>query len=408
MKILYLHQYFLTPEQGGAIRSYYLAKSLVDQGYQVEVITSHNEKEDKTAIVDGIKVHYISVYYDNSLGFAGRVFSFLKFVRQSYKKALSIKDVDLCYATSTPLTIGIIPLRLKKKLNIPYYFEVRDLWPEAPIQMGVVKNYFLKKFLFALEKKIYKNAQKLIALSPGIREGIEKVVPEKPIYLLPNISDCDFFHPEAKDESLERRFGVKNKFVVTYFGAIGKVNHLEYMIEVMQECQKANLHDIHFLIAGKGSESDRIKSLARNLGLNNVSFLGFMNKQGLKELLNVTDAAYISFADKPILETNSPNKFFDAIASGKLCIVNSNGWIKEMIEFEKCGFYSDPSQPSGFVSKIKSFMDDRSRLLQYQTNARKLSENYFSRELQTEKFLRLFSKEERLDPISPSVYTLTA
>ncbi|RZM24687.1 MAG: hypothetical protein EOO88_22005, partial [Pedobacter sp.] len=82
-KILYLHQYFLTPEQGGAIRSYYLAKALVEKGYEVEVITSHNEKEDKTVIVEGIKVHYLSVYYDNSLGFIGRVSSFFNFINKS-------------------------------------------------------------------------------------------------------------------------------------------------------------------------------------------------------------------------------------------------------------------------------------------------------------------------------------
>lgn len=408
MKILYLHQYFLTPEQGGAIRSYYLAKSLADKGYQVEMITSHNEKKDKTEIVDGITVHYISVYYDNSLGFIGRVYSFLKFVSRSYKKALSIQNIDLCYATSTPLTIGLVPLRLKKKFQIPYYFEVRDLWPEAPIQMGVIKNYFLKSFLRSMEKRIYKNAQKIIALSPGIRDGIEKLAPEKPIYVLPNISDCDFFHPEPKDAVLEKKFEVKNKFVVTYFGAIGKVNQLEYMIDAVRQCKEDGLNQVHFLIVGKGSELCRIKSLAKKFQLDNLGFYDFTDKAGLKKILNVTDATYISFADKPILETNSPNKFFDAIASGKLCVVNSKGWIREMIEQEQCGFYADPHNPSDFTAKIKAFISDKSRLMLYQTNARKLSENYFSRELQTEKFLRLFSKEEKLEPISPSVYTLTA
>lgn len=372
------------------------------------MISSHNAKEDKTVVIDGITVHYISVYYDNSLGFIGRVWAFLKFVHKSYKKAKSIPDVDVCYATSTPLTIGLVPLRLKKKFNIPYYFEVRDLWPEAPVQMGVIKNYFLKKFLFRLERRIYKNAQKIIALSPGIRDGVEKLAPEKSIYILPNISDCEFFHPEVKEDALENKFNVKNKFVVTYFGAIGKVNHLEYMIDSIRKCKEMNISQLHFLIVGKGSELNKIKSLAQKLELNNLSFYDFTNKNGLKDILNVTDAAYISFDNKPILETNSPNKFFDAIAAGKLCIVNSKGWIKEMIEAEQCGFYVDPTNPAEFAEKIKRFIADRSSLMLYQTNARKLSESYFSKELQTEKFLKLFSKEERLEPILPSAYTLTA
>lgn len=408
MKILYLHQYFLTPEQGGAIRSYYLAKALVEKGYEVEIITSHNEPQDKTVIVEGITVHYLSVYYDNSLGFLGRVSSFFKFINKSYQKAVSIKGIDICYATSTPLTIGIIPLRLKKKLNIPYYFEVRDLWPEAPIQMGVIKNYFLKKYLFSLEKKIYKHAQKIIALSPGIRDGIEKLVPEKPIYLLPNISDCEFFHPEPKPLEVEKKFGVENKFVITYFGAIGKVNHLEFMMEAVKKCKERGLSTIHFLVIGKGSELERMKNLVHEYKLDNLTFHNFTDKAGLKEALSITDATYISFADKPILETNSPNKFFDAIASGKLCIVNTKGWIKEMIEREQCGIYADPHNANEFVEKIVRFVNDRSSLMLYQTNSRKLAESYFSRELQTEKFIRLFSKEEKFEPISPSAYTLTA
>ncbi|MBX9853581.1 MAG: glycosyltransferase family 4 protein [Cytophagaceae bacterium] len=408
MKILYLHQYFKTPADGGAIRSYYLAKGLVDRGYEVEMITSSNDKKDKTVTIEGITVHYLSVYYDNRLGFIGRSLSFLKFVKKAFKKAAAIKNVDLCYATSTPLTIGLIALKLKKQFNIPYYFEVRDLWPEAPIQMGAIKNRFIKNYLFGLERKIYENAQKVIALSPGIRDGIEKIIPNKPINILPNISDCAFFHPETKSDALEKKFNVKNKFVVSYFGAIGKVNHLEYFIDIIKKCQDQKLNRIHFLIAGKGSELSRIENLARSLKLNNVSFLGFLDKNGIKEILNVTDATYISFADKPILETNSPNKFFDGIAAGKLCIVNSKGWIMNMLEEKQCGFYADPYQPDDFIQKILPFTKDSSRLLLCQTNARKLAETYFSREVQVEKFARLFSNEEKLQPILPSVYTLTA
>jgi glycosyltransferase involved in cell wall biosynthesis len=338
----------------------------------------------------------------------GRILAFLRFVRKANKKALSIPDVDLVYASSTPLTIGLTALKLKKKKDIPYYFEVRDLWPEAPVQMGVIRNSILKKYLYGLEKKIYQHAQKIIALSPGMRDGIEKIAPEKPIYILPNISDCDFFYPETKDQKLEEKYKVKDKFVISYFGAIGKVNKLDFMVELMRACQEKALHQIHFFIAGKGAETEKINLLIQKYGLRNVTTLGFLNKEGIKELLNVTDATYISFADKPILETNSPNKFFDAIAAGKLCIVNTQGWIKEMIELKECGFYANPYDPNDFIEKLIPFLKERSKLLLYQANARKLAENYFSRDLQTEKFIRLFSKEEKLEPISPSVYTLTA
>jgi hypothetical protein len=212
LKILYLHQYFKTPEEGGAIRSYYLAKGLVEHGLEVEMITSHNEDKAVTKIVEGIKVHYLPVKYDNRDGFLKRLLAFFKFMRLARKKAVEITEVDLIYATSTPLTIGLTAMKIKQDKKVPYYFEVRDLWPEAPFQMGVIRNKFLKRYLRSLEDEVYKNADKIIALSPGIRDGIADLQPDKPIALIPNMSDIEFFKPESKQPELEDLFETKGEF----------------------------------------------------------------------------------------------------------------------------------------------------------------------------------------------------
>ncbi len=160
MKILYIHQYFRTPEEGGAIRSYYLAKGMVDNGIEVEMITSHNKRYEEVKNIEGIKVHYLPVFYQNELGFGKRIIAFYRFMKLVRRKARAIKNVDLCYATSTPLTIGLSALKIKKELGIPYYFEVRDLWPEAPVQLGIIKNRFIKLYLERLEKKYIKMLKK--------------------------------------------------------------------------------------------------------------------------------------------------------------------------------------------------------------------------------------------------------
>ncbi len=394
MKIIYLHQYFLTPEKGGAIRSYHLAKSLVEAGHEVEVITSHNHPVYHFENVEGIKVHYLPVFYENNLNFIGRLLSFIKFIYRAYIKATEIEYVDLCYATSTPLTIGIIAIWLKRMYRIPFYFEVRDLWPEAPIQMGLIKNYFIKKYLFYLEKKIYKKATKIIALSPGIEESIKNIVPKKDIYLIPNFSDCVFFHPEEKTLRLEDKFNVKGKFVISYFGAIGKANHLEYLIDAALSLSKNKIEHIHFIIAGKGSELFMIKEKVKNLHLTNITFIGFINKYSLHEMLTITDAVYISFAKKPIMETNSPNKFFDALASGKLCISNTKGWTKELIEKNECGFYYDPEKPDDFINKIMPYTNVKNLLTTAQHNARMLAEKEFSKDIIVEKLLNLIENQK--------------
>jgi glycosyltransferase involved in cell wall biosynthesis len=390
LKVLYIHQYFRTPEEGGAIRSYYLAKGLVEHGIEVELITAHNKPKALTKTIDGIKVHYLPVFYDNEQGFLKRIYAFFKFMRMARKKARKIKNIDICYATSTPLTIGLSALKIKQDQNIPYFFEVRDLWPEAPFQMGVIKNKYLKRYLKNLEKQVYRNASQIVALSPGIKEQIEKEGPNKRITVIPNMSDVDFFLPEVKSPEKEALFNVEGKFVVSYFGTIGLANHLEYLLAAANESLKANL-PIQFFIIGSGGQLTRLKYLVKHFDLDNVQFLPFQNKFNLRRVLNITDAAYVSFARQPILETNSPNKFFDALAAGKLIITNTKGWVKDIIENDQCGFYYDPDNPKEFISSIKPFIESSVQLKKSQQKARIVAETQFAKSAQVEKLIDLIS-----------------
>jgi glycosyltransferase involved in cell wall biosynthesis len=127
--------------------------------------------------------------------------------------------------------------------------------------------------------------------------------------------------------------------------------------------------------------------------LNNFHFLGYLSKYKVRELMSITDAVYVSFDQKPVLQTGSPNKFFDGLASGKLCIVNTKGWVKELIEGEKCGFYADPLRPQELLGKLSVYLNSRIALKQVQGRSRQLAENHFSRELLTRRFLRMFTSE---------------
>src|SRR5699024_5025197 len=145
-----------TPEEGGAVRSYYLGRALVEKGFQVEMITARNAPKYKVENVQGIKVHYLPVAYKNEFGFWRRIFSFVRFYQKAFRLSRKISGISLVYATSTPLTVGLLALKIKRKLMIPYIFEARDLWPDAPIAMGAIRNRWLKKALFRMEKAIYR------------------------------------------------------------------------------------------------------------------------------------------------------------------------------------------------------------------------------------------------------------
>ncbi len=393
MKVLFLHQHFKTPYRGGAIRSYYLAKALVDNGHEVVVITGHND-DYKIEDVDGISVHYLKVPYENGFGFLFRSISFLRYVWLAIREAKLVKRVDLCYAISVPLTVGIAARRIQKRYQIPYVFEVGDLWPDAPVQMGIVSNYFLKRLLYAMELKIYQSANSIVALSPSIREVIRERVPGKEVHLLPNMADTDFFDKSVKDPSLQIKYEVQNKFVVSYIGAIGAANGLDYLIGCADASRKAGL-PIHFILCGEGAHKKKLKKTISDLQLLNVTLFEFTNRDGVEEIMNVTDAAFICYKPLSILETGSPNKFFDALASGKMVVINFGGWIKEEIEENNCGIYVDPHQPVDFVKKIKPILIDRILLENYQFNARSLAEKKYSRSELSNKFCDIIKTSQK-------------
>ncbi len=400
MKILYVHQYFKTPEEGGSIRSYYLAKGLVDAGHEVTMITAHNSAAE-TKNIDGIDVHYLPVSYDNSFGFIKRIWSFWQFVRFAKKEALKIGKHDLAYVMTTPLTTGFIATYLKRKLHLPYYFEVGDLWPEAPVQMGIIKNRFLKKWLYSLEKKFYFEADRVIALSPAIRNYIEKISPNTKVYVIPNMADCQFFVPEYSVGD----YSESNKFQITYCGAIGKANELEYFIAAAKE-SNSQQQPIHFNIIGYGSEMERLKKMTKRM--KNVSFYPHSSKKCVKNLLEKSDAVYVSFKSVDVLGTGSPNKFFDSLAAGKLTIINFQGWINTLISKNKCGFYHDPNCPKAFVRKIQVFLDSPGLLSKYQRNGRKLAELYYDKDIQITKLLKILNNEYKFEMNESEVYILTA
>jgi glycosyltransferase involved in cell wall biosynthesis len=391
VKVLLLHQHFNTPAKGGAIRSYYLAKALVDAGIHVTVITAHADKY-KVENVEGIEVHFLCVPYDNRYGFYKRSVSFINYVWRTVRLARRFRDSDFCYAMSVPLTVGIAAMVIRILYRIPFIFEVGDLWPDAPIQLGYIKNWLFKKILYGLENKIYRSAHAIVALSPAIRSAIEQKLPgKKAIHLIPNMSDTDFFRLQPKNSVLQRTFKVENKFVIAYIGAIGVANGLHHFVDCARASKAAGL-PVQFFLCGDGAMLSSLHQMVWDEALDNFTIVPFQNREGVRELLKVTDATFISYLPAPILETGSPNKYFDGLAAGKLIIVNFGGWIRDEIETNRCGFYVDQSNAGDFVKKITPFLYSEKLVKHYQQASRTLAENNYSRMMLSEKFAGLFTK----------------
>jgi glycosyltransferase involved in cell wall biosynthesis len=387
VNVLILHQHFNTPKSGGALRSYFLAKAAVDKGWRVEIVTGHALNTYQTSEYEGIQVHSVPVLYSNYFGFWKRILSFVGYVWWCIRLSKKFKQADVCYAISTPLTVGWAARWLKWRYNIPYIFEVGDLWPDAPIELDVITNPLLKDFLWSMERRIYRKAKSVVALSPAIQSAIEKKTPGVQVHLIPNMADTEFFQPEFKSVDVKKKFGVQDKLVVSYFGAMGFANGLEYLLQAAQCCQVAKL-PVHFLLAGDGVERANLEKLAQNLALTNLSFRKFQNREGVRELMNVTDIVFVCYRHAVILETGSPNKFFDGLAAGKMIMLNFGGWLRSEIEETHCGVYVDPENTKAVLHHLTQLLKEGS-LASYQKNSRALAEEKFSKASLTEKWLAL-------------------
>ncbi|QXP55247.1 glycosyltransferase family 4 protein [Cellulophaga sp. HaHa_2_95] len=395
MKILYIHQYFVIPSEPGGTRSYWISRELIKNGHQVTMITSTRDKNQKGRVnIDGINVIYLYVPYSNKMSILKRLVAFLKFMFLSSWYVIKLEKHDLAIATSTPLTIGFPALVGKLFRGLPYIFEVRDLWPEVPVQMGGVKNKFLIKILYWFERTIYNKSSHVIALSPGMHDGIIKAgTPEKKVTTIPNMSKIDEFWPREKDTKLLDELGLeKDSFKVIYFGTMGLANAVPYIVEGIRHLKSSK--DIEFLFLGGGALENKIKEICENEDLSAVHFYGKVPMARLSAIVNLCDVSLVTFSNIPILATNSPNKLFDTLSAGKAIIVNSPGWTKTMVEDNNCGIFVNPKNSKDLANKINYLKDNIKICDEMGRNARILAETTFDKSILCDKFVRTVEKIE--------------
>ncbi|MHC4184107.1 MAG: glycosyltransferase family 4 protein, partial [Planctomycetota bacterium] len=344
MHILYIHQHFAIPKGSTGTRSYEFARRWVASGHKVTIITGHYDigglEESRglfnRKIIDGINVRIVGIKYSNKQSFLRRIISFIMFMLCSTFAGLATKKVDIIYATSTPLTVGIPAIILKCFKRIPFLFEVRDQWPAIPIEMNIIRSPLLKKILLWLEKRIYNSSSGIVALSPGMAEGIEKVIADKkPICVVPNSCDIELFRPDIDGSNLRKEYGWEDRIVFLHFGAMGRANGLGFVIDVAEKVKDDK--NILFVLVGDGIEKQRLKQLILQKNLDNVEMRDSLPKSKLPELLASCDVSMVIFADFPILQHNSANKFFDSLSAGKPVLLNYSGWQREILENNNAG-----------------------------------------------------------------------
>ncbi|AKX52901.1 glycosyltransferase family 4 protein [Thiopseudomonas alkaliphila] len=397
MNVLYFHQHFSTPKGSAGIRSYAMAQALIKNGHQVTMVCGSFGagqtglaqpfiKGMRRGVVDGIDIIEFELPYSNSLSFLQRAKLFLSFAFKSIKVALTEK-YDVVFATTTPLTAGIPGIAAKWLKRKPFVFEVRDLWPELPKAMGVIKNPVILSLMSALEWVSYRSADRLVGLSPGIVQGITKrgVAPEK-VALIPNGCDLNIFSGEHQAWRPEQV--VESDLMAIFTGTHGLANGLGAVIDTAIELKKRQRDDIKLVLIGDGMQKKGLQERAQKLELDNVVFHDPVNKEKLAGLMASADLGLQLLANIPAFYYGtSPNKFFDYIAAGLPVLNNYPGWLAEMIQEKQCGFAVPPESPKLFADALEQAADNRYELKNMGIRAQALARESFDRDMLSQQFV---------------------
>jgi glycosyltransferase involved in cell wall biosynthesis len=396
MRILYLHQFFITREGVGGTRSYELARRFVAAGHEVRIVTAGGGRRTVDGIeVVGVRGAYSDYMTATSMPYPRRIAAFLRFAAGAAIAAVRGPRPDVVYATSPPLTMSLPGMLAALRHRAPLVFEVRDLWPEAPIQMGALRNPLLRAAARALERLAYRRSAAIVALSPGIRSGVLAAgVPEEKVELVPNGSDLELFDPAADGGALREELGLgPERLLCSYFGAMGEANDLTQVIEAAALLRE---RDVSFVLLGDGKRRQALERLARDRGASNVVFMDPVpDKASVARLAAASDACLTIFKDVPVLATNSPNKLFDTFAAGRAAIVNADGWMRELVERNDAGLYARAGDPVDLAEKVGRLEADRELTARLGRNARALAEREFDRDALAARALALLKRTAR-------------
>jgi len=380
MKILLINQSFVSPDEPGHTRHFEMAKFLRSHGHELVIVASDmNYQTGQRTVntrglyveqsIDGIRVLRAYSYPSLHRSFVWRVISFISFMFSSVWTAMRVKDVDLVMGTTPPIfqavSAWIVALIRRKS----FLLEVRDLWPEFGVSMGVLKNPIVIALARGLENFLYARATHILVNSPAYRKYmIEKGVPEKKVTFIPYGTDIDMFNPGVDGSSIRKKLGLEDEFAVVYAGAMGQANDIYTVLHAAKRLN--NEERIRFIFFGDGKERVNLQSEAGRLNLNNVVFVGICPKKEMPLVIASSDVCLAILQDVPMFRMPYPNKVFDYMAAGRATVLVIDGVIREVIESSHGGVFVEPGNDELLAKTILELSKDPGRVKQMGANAR--------------------------------------
>lgn len=366
MTILLINHYAGSPVHGMEHRPFYMAREWVRRGHDVTILAatrSHLRTQNPEAgevTLEGIRYRFYETpaYQGNGLGRVRNMLAFVSGIwRDAHRLAAELKP-DVVIASST-YPLDVYPARrIARKAQARLIFEVHDLWPLSPMELGNIPAWH--PFIMGMQKAendAYRSADRVVSMLPKAEAHMRAhgMAPEKFAYL-PNGIDVPEWEaatdalPEAHREVLAR-LKAQGRFIVGYAGSHGLANALHHLIDAARLLEGL---PVTLVLVGQGPEKDALQSRAQ--GMDNVVFLPPLPKGAVPALLEAMDALYLGWNRVPLYRFGiSPNKLMDYMMAAKP-VVHSVEAGNDPVAESGCGVTVPPENPEAIAQAITRVM----------------------------------------------------
>jgi glycosyltransferase involved in cell wall biosynthesis len=320
------------------------------------------------------------------------VAAFLCFAISSFLKGLIVRRVDVVWGTSPPIFQAASALLLAVVKRVPFVLEVRDLWPEFAIDMGVLQNPVLIMWARRLERLLYSKASRIVVNSPAFRTYLIKHgVPDDKMVLIPNGVETGMFNPGSDGKGFRKHYELPlDTVVVMYTGALGMANDIGTILQAAEHLRSRP--DIIFVIIGDGKDRFHLERAARSRGLSNVRFLGAIPKSEVPHALAAADICLATLLPIPMFTTTYPNKVFDYMAAGRPVVLAIDGVIREVVEQAEGGLFVRPGDGEALAMAVSRLASDPILRARMGESARIFVEAHFQRKEQADRLANVLAE----------------
>jgi len=406
LRILLIHQAFAALGEPGGTRHHEFCRWLAGQGHTVTVVTgrvsyltgqavsAHTVPKQETDDA-GVRILRCWSYRSYHRSFVHRVLSFLSFMCTSLVVSLKQGPLDVVWGTSPPLMQGATAWAVARLRRAAFVFEVRDLWPEFAIAIGVLRNRLLIRLSLWLEGFLYRRADALVVNSPGFMDHVQRRGASR-VHLVPNGVDVEMFHPAEQGQAFRQALRLEGRFVVLYAGAHGISNDLGIVLDAAALLRSHP--EIAIVLLGDGKEKPELMARAAAEGLGNVHFVAPLPKREMAEALAAADACLAILKPLAAYRTTYPNKVFDYMAAGRPTILAIDGVIRQVVEEAGAGVFVPPGDGGALAEAILRLAKEGEACRRMGLAARRAVERAFDRRQLAAQLLQAMEDAQAIRP----------